>query len=136
MQWSLQWQNPLVAGPVTGAAARTAYPADMFSLWQNSDPHIVLWALKPAEEGIATGLIARAWNVSREPASTRWTMPDLQAARAATHIETDEAPLAVRDQAVAIEFAPHQMRTARLLLGKRVLREPARAIQPRQTQRP
>jgi len=135
MQWSLQWQNPLVAGPVTGAAARTAYPADMFSLWQNSDPHIVLWALKPAEEGLAAGVIARAWNLSREPASTRWTMPGLQAARAATHIETDEAPLAVRDQAVAIDFAPQQMRTARLLLGKSVLREPARAIQPRQTHR-
>jgi alpha-mannosidase len=129
MQWSLQWQNPLVAGPVTGTAARSGYPADTFSLWQNSDPHIVLWALKPAEEGLAGGVIARAWNLSKERVSTRWTMPGLQAAHAVTHIETDESPLTVREQGVTLDFAPQQMRTARLLLDKPIVSKPARTIQ-------
>jgi hypothetical protein len=56
-------------------------------------------------------------------------MPDLQAARAASHIETDEAPLTVREQAATVDFAPQQMRTARLLLGRLVIKDPARNIQ-------
>ena len=76
MRMALEHQNPLVCGAVTSSAS--ALPADVFSALSISDPDVLLWAFKPAEEGIADGLIARVWNVTNQPQSA-----DLQLAPSA-----------------------------------------------------
>jgi hypothetical protein len=59
MKFSLEHQNPFVTGPVSGGAA---YPALTYSFLSISNPNVLLWALKPHEEGIAQGIVARLWN--------------------------------------------------------------------------
>ena len=47
--------------------------------------------MKPAEEGIARGVVVRAWNLAETPRTFDLTAPGstLRAAVTATHIETD-----------------------------------------------
>ncbi len=116
MRFALEHQNPPVAGPVLGPRD-APLPEASYSLLTVSDPGVLLWAVKPAEEGIAQGLIARLWNVSDAPASATITLtPGLAAARRATHIETDLEPIAL-DAAAALpaSFAGQQLQTYRLL---------------------
>ena len=63
MRVALAQQNPLVTGPVTGADG--SYPQVSCSLVQISDPSVLLWSVKPAEDGIDTaGVALRVWNLS------------------------------------------------------------------------
>ncbi len=117
LRFALEHQNPLVCGLVAGGAA--TLPADVFSAVSVADPDVLLTALKPAEEGISAGLIARLWNLGDAPQSTTVQLlaAPLQSAVHTSHIETDEAPLTVSAGGVALEFLPQQMRTMRLLIG-------------------
>jgi alpha-mannosidase len=55
-----------------------------------SDPNVVLWALKPAEDGPSQGVVARLWNLSGEPREFSLSVPaSASRAKRATHIETD-----------------------------------------------
>ena len=69
MKFSLEHQNPLVTGLVTGSGWIRTPPA--FSLLETSDPKVLLWSLKPSEDGIGEGLIARFWNVPESPLPQR-----------------------------------------------------------------
>ena len=64
MRFALEHQNPLVGGMVSGG---TAYPASSYSYLSISDPNVLLWSLKPAEEGIGEGVIARRLEPHGEP---------------------------------------------------------------------
>lgn len=64
MRLALEHQNPLVTGPVRGV---TDYPETEYSLLRVGDSDLLLWALKPAEEGIQHGIIARVWNLTPQP---------------------------------------------------------------------
>lgn len=66
MKFSLEHQNPLVTGLISGS--ENGYPATHFSLLKVSDLSILLWSLKPSEEGIEEGLIARFWNMNEKKA--------------------------------------------------------------------
>jgi alpha-mannosidase len=59
MRFSLEHQNPLETGEVTGG---TAYPADSFSLFSCTSPGVFVWAVKPAEDTAAGGIVVRLWN--------------------------------------------------------------------------
>ena len=117
MRFALEHQNPLVAARVTGDAG-AAYPAGAFSLLAISHGDVLLWALKPAEEGIAQGLIARIWNQSAQTAVFRLALNvpgrTLAAAQSTTHLETDLAPAEVSRNTLAARAAPQQMLTFRL----------------------
>jgi alpha-mannosidase len=97
MKFSLEHQNPLVAGAVAGAgnASRT-YPELSYSFVNVSNPNVLLWALKPAEDGIAGGVVARVWNQGDVPANYQISLarPIVSADRV-THIETRIASAAV-----------------------------------------
>jgi alpha-mannosidase len=112
MKFALEHQNPLAARVITGG---TTFPEAVFSLLRISDPNVLLWALKPAEEGIAQGVIARMWNVASRPISARleWSGP-LAAARRTTHLETDLGPAPVSGAALPATFATQQIQTYRL----------------------
>jgi alpha-mannosidase len=91
MKFSLEHQNPLIAAEVTGGSQ---YPEDNYSLLNISDPNVLLWALKPAEEGINEGVVARVWNVSSLPREFTLSFVDssVNSVKNTTHIETDIGP--------------------------------------------
>lgn len=118
MRFALEHQNPLVSTPVTGQVD-SPLPAEGWSLLGVSDPRVLVWAVKPSEEGIGQGVIVRAWNL-RDVATTAMISPSgfaLGTATATTHIETDLGPEPVFGGAVAASFSAHQMRTFRLRAG-------------------
>ncbi len=119
MRFALAHQNPLIAAPLTGDA-RGPLPADAFSLLTLDNPDVLAFAVKPAEEGIEGGVIARLWNLSEAPAgfSLAAALPMTRAVEV-THVETDIAPVAVADDAIAGTLARQQLKTFRLLIGAR-----------------
>ncbi|HVN78741.1 MAG TPA: glycoside hydrolase [Terriglobia bacterium] len=97
MKFGLEHQNPLVAGPVTGSS--TSYSENSHSLLTVSDPNVLLWALKPSEDGILNaGIALRVWNMSDSTSNptVRLTGWDIHSSQHATHVETvtDEVPVA------------------------------------------
>lgn len=116
MRFALEHQNPLVTTPVSGAAG-SPLPAARYSALTVSDPAVILWAFKPAEEGIARGVVARLWNVSDRPVRTTLELAGgIAAAQHVTHLETDLAPAEVDGSGgLRAEFARQQMRTFRLV---------------------
>lgn len=115
MRLALEHQNPLVATAVTGAPS-APLPADTWSLVALDDPDVLLWTLKPAEEGLHQGVIARVWNVSDSSRAVALSLPPfaLAEARRTTHAETDLGPAPRSGDAVTGTLARQEMRTWRL----------------------
>ncbi len=115
MRFALEHQNPLVTGGISGTET-SPYPANGYALLTLSDPNTILWTVKPAEEGIEKGVIARLWNLSAVPSTVRVALTaGLSSATQAMHIETDLAPLPVTNGAVEIKINPAQLQTLRLI---------------------
>lgn len=116
MRFALEHQNPLVAAPVIGRESGV-YDATRFSLLSVDDPNVLLWALKPAEEGIEHGIVARLWNLADAPANTSLTFArTLSAAHRTTHIETNIAAVALTEaDSVPVSFSRQQLQTYRLI---------------------
>ncbi|HLQ37007.1 MAG TPA: hypothetical protein VK348_04355, partial [Planctomycetota bacterium] len=115
MRMALAHANPLVTGLVTGTTpSLTAGPYGMITV---SDPSVLLWAFKPHDDGLGSGIVARAWNLSDQPrtSSLALTQDSVRAAYATTHLETDIAALPVAGNAVGLAFQPQQLRTVRLV---------------------
>ncbi|MEO5581628.1 MAG: glycoside hydrolase, partial [Saprospiraceae bacterium] len=114
MRFSLQHQNPLIAQKITGGSG---YERNSFSLLTVSDPDVVVWALKPAEEGIDKGIIVRVWNVTNtDKAITIIAMSPIATAFSVTHIETGDQAVPLRDGKLATNIGHHKMQTFRLFL--------------------
>jgi alpha-mannosidase len=77
---------------------------------------VLLWAVKPAEEGIDRGVMVRLWNVSDAPATATLTLASgLSSAQRTTHIETDLEPVTLTAAgALPANFARQQLQTYRL----------------------
>ena len=115
MRFALEHQNPLTTGAVTGGSG---YPETQFSLLSVSNPNVLLWAVKPAEEGIGQGVVTRVWNLSTAPANFSLNpAPTITQAAQTTHIETDLQALSVANNAVSFFAAASQMLTFRLRVG-------------------
>jgi alpha-mannosidase len=98
MRFGLEHQNPLLTGLVTGASP--SYNEKSLSALAISDPNVLLWALKPAEDGIDNaGVALRVWNMSGAESSFTVRMPGwkIASAKRATHIETPIADARVSD---------------------------------------
>jgi alpha-mannosidase len=111
MRFALEHQNPLVTAVITGGSA---YPETSYSLLSISDPNVLLWALKPADDGIAQGVIARLWNLSDSQASFSLSFSppfSITSAKRTTHIETPLGDATVTDDALHASLAGHQMST-------------------------
>ncbi|CCH00376.1 hypothetical protein FAES_2367 [Fibrella aestuarina BUZ 2] len=115
LRFSLEHQNPLVTGLVTGTA--DTYPALTFSLLKISDPKVLLWGVKPSEDGIGQGLITRLWNVPGQATTARLTASSpIGKAWQTSHIETNERLLTPTGRQLQLRFRPTQLNTYRLLL--------------------
>jgi alpha-mannosidase len=97
MKFALEHQNPLTATFVDGFGTQTRpYPAYSFSFADISNPDVLLWSIKPAEDGISRGIVARVWNQSASPTSYQLSLfQPIVSADQVTHIETTIGPATV-----------------------------------------
>lgn len=109
MKFALEHQNPLTTGRVQGG---DAYPEASFSLLSQENPHTLLWALKPAEDGLESGLVARVWNVSEQAESHSLSFEGgIAEALLLTHIETPTGIATVEDGRLMDFINAQQMKT-------------------------
>ena len=113
MKFSLEHQNPLVAGMIEGTGTQSrAYPASGFSFLNITNPNVLLWSLKPAEDGISSGIIARVWNQSNSPLNYQLSLPQpITSADRTTHIETTIAPATVTSGVLNTSINQQQIQT-------------------------
>ncbi|MBV9210908.1 MAG: VCBS repeat-containing protein, partial [Acidobacteria bacterium] len=117
MRFSLEHQNPLIAGIVTGG---NAYPENSYSLFYISDPNTLLWSIKPSEEGIGQGIITRVWNMSASPSNAALVFSNpVASAKRTTHIETDLGDAYMLNGVPYALLAGQQMQTFRISLSAR-----------------
>jgi alpha-mannosidase len=112
MRFALAHQNPLLAAPVTGQQPR--YPETMFGLLTISDPNVLLWSLKPAEDGIENaGIAMRVWNLNGTQAEFTADLGSSQiaAAQHATHIETPTGKATIINGGLTATAAAHALET-------------------------
>jgi alpha-mannosidase len=118
MKFAQEHQNPFVVGSITGG---TVYPEDHASLLQVDNPNVLLWTLKPHDDGMGKGLVARVWNLSTRPQSyTISTVRPMTEARRITHIETDDATLTapiMKDGKMTATAHGYEMQTHRMVLS-------------------
>ncbi len=110
MRMALESQNPLITGTVTGGSL---YPADQFSLLTISNSNVLLSALKPADDGIGTGIVARLWNLGSTDATCALALPNssILSASELSHIETPLAAFPVNSGILNIPLKTQQLRT-------------------------
>jgi alpha-mannosidase len=112
MKFSLEHQNPLQSGWVEG---KQGTKSTSYSLLSIPNPEVLLWSIKPSEEGIANGLIARFWNMSNKPQSSIIKLSEpIKSLWETSHIETNEEKLLPIKRALKVEFRPFQMKTFRV----------------------
>jgi len=119
MRFALEHQNPFLTGALLREGPDGAsFPEATYSLLSTGSPDVLLWAVKPAEEGIDRGIVVRLWNLSEAPTTTTLAFtPDLAGAHRTTHIETDlEAIPLTAPGTLPARFARQQIQTYRLLL--------------------
>jgi alpha-mannosidase len=120
MRFALEHQNPLITSQVTGGDA--AYPADNFSLLTISNDDVVLWAVKPADDSIMSGVIARVWNLSTSPSTFAMSAPNdtLLSAVHTSHIETPFANVPLTGGTLTDNLEPQRIKTYGLVLNSLV----------------
>ena len=113
MRMALEHQNPFVTGSISDVGDQTrAYPATSFSFLKISDPDVMLWSLKPAEDGIDRGIVVRVWNQSDLPTTYAITLASpITTAERLTHIETSIEPAQVFGGRLNAAINQQQMQT-------------------------
>ncbi|MBC7845629.1 MAG: glycoside hydrolase [Flavobacterium sp.] len=115
MKFALEHQNPLVTGTITGA--NNDFHSKSFSLLNANNENVLLWSIKPSEEGIENGIITRFWNFSNKEVSPKiqFNTP-LKSAFQTSHIETNEKEIESTKNTIEFKFKPFQMATFRQLI--------------------
>jgi alpha-mannosidase len=114
MKFSLEHQNPLVAGRING---NTGYASDSFSMFMISNPAVIVWALKPAEEGIDNGIIIRLWNMSNSDEEFKLSSPSIiKKCLLTSHIETDISEIQPADGVLNLKAGHNRIQTYRIFL--------------------
>ena len=97
------------------------YPADSLSLLRIDEPDVLLWSLKPAEEGITHGVIVRLWNQADSTGLTLRSTSPITSAMTSSHVETDIAPAMVTAGVMQETIGTQEMKTFRLFLADTVV---------------
>ena len=114
MKFAMEQQNKLVTGWVTGKTAQQS--TTKFSLLNIDDPAVLLWSLKPAEEGPAKGMITRFWNFGKLASNPKVTLDKpIRDAWQTSHIETDISRLKPVHKELPVNIKAHQILTYRLV---------------------
>jgi alpha-mannosidase len=90
MKFALEHQNPFVTSLIEGTGNQSRpYPGNNFSFLTISNPNVLLWTVKPAEDGVSRGMVARVWNQSNAPTTYQLALSQpITSAERVTHIET------------------------------------------------
>ena len=114
MKFSLEHQNPLVSGKITGKSG--PYGSE-FSLFTISDPNVLVWSLKPSEEGIENGIILRIWNLDNKDSDcTISSVYPIIKCNNTTHIETNGSEIIPADGRVNQKIGHNRIQTFRIFL--------------------
>ena len=114
MRFALEHQNPLIAGKVTGS---NEIYGNQFSLLSVSDPNVLLWSVKPAEEGIDQGIILRVWNTNdKDVDCTISAEKPIESVQKITHIETDIASITPVSGKLKTTIGHNRMETFRIFI--------------------
>ncbi len=110
MKFALEHQNPLVTGEISGG---DVYPETSYAFLTVDNPNVLLWALKPADDGIDEGIITRFWNLGnlQEPFSLSFADRVVDTAMHTTHIETPLENANVSAGNLVDNLNPHQLKT-------------------------
>ncbi|GAB4451533.1 MAG: hypothetical protein OHK0041_14350 [Anaerolineales bacterium] len=109
MKFALEHQNPLTAGRVEGG---DEFPEKSYSLLALDNPSVLLWALKPADDGLEAGMIARLWNVSDGQGNFSLSFEGgIAEALSLTHIETPTGITTVQDGRLVDSINAQQIKT-------------------------
>jgi alpha-mannosidase len=115
MRFSLEHQNPIVGGYVSGADP--ALPEKEYSFLSITNPGVILWSLKPAEDGNQKGLIARVWNFINKSVPLELSFDrDIDSAFLVTHVETDVRPAVVVQGDMQESIGKNQLESFRIML--------------------
>jgi alpha-mannosidase len=115
MRFALEHQTPLVTSFTNGG---NELPADNFSFLSVDNKEVMLWALKPAEDGVdKAGIVTRFWNMSKNSLSfTITTATNIGTASHCTHIETAIEKLPVVKNKLSANIGFQQMKTWELMI--------------------
>ncbi len=118
MKFALEHQNPLVSGYVQSMGS--ILPEDTFSLIQINNPAVLLWALKPAEEGINEGgLILRLWNMDTiNQTVTVDFAGEVISGTKTTHLETDLMSALVEEGKLRVNLGQQRLETFRVFMDE------------------
>ncbi len=85
-------------------------------LLEATTPGIILWALKPAEEGVKiNGIIARVWNLNESKLKYDLKFDKIISfATETTHVEVDRKSIPSKKNVVYINLGSQQMKTFRI----------------------
>jgi alpha-mannosidase len=111
MRFAMEHQNPLITGKPTGGE-QAPLPSTQFSVGQLSDAGVLVWAMKPSEEG-GKGLLFRLWNMTGEAKQV-----DLQlnfiadpVAYEVSHIETRRSSMSTIDNRLSMPVLGNQIKS-------------------------
>lgn len=114
MRFSLEHQNPLIAGNIAGTASKYG---NSFSLFNFTDPNVLAWAVKPAEEGIGNGIVLRIWNLSdQDEKLTISAATGIAKCISTTHVEKNVAPIGIENGVVDLKVGHNRIETLRIFL--------------------
>ena len=116
MKSSLEHQNSFTSAQINNTSG--ILPENNFSFMNIADPNTLLWALKPAEEGMDTrGAIVRVWNLANTASTTNFSFNDhIATAKNVTHIETDVSDAAFSGSTLNTTIAKNQIKSYRVQL--------------------
>jgi alpha-mannosidase len=113
MKFAMEHQNPLIAGKITGKS-KNFYGLE-YSLFTISDPNVLVWSAKPAEEGIDKGVILRVWNMNDKDADCEISSAGkIENAKQTTHIETDIEPITTASGLLKTNIGHNRIETFRV----------------------
>jgi alpha-mannosidase len=112
MRFALEHQNPLIAVFAAGPDG-APFSAAADSLIEVSDPRVLAWAVKPAEDRAKGGLALRVWNLDARTRTVSIRIPGasiLEAFRT-THLETVIEPVGHAGDALTDTLASQWLQT-------------------------
>lgn len=115
MKFSLEHQNPLISGSIKRKSL--SFYESQFSLFSVSDPKILVWSVKPAEEGIDAGIVLRVWNMdNQDRACTISSAFPIIRCTETTHIENDLSEITPDDGLLKTTIGHNRIQTFRIFL--------------------
>ncbi len=109
MQFSMEHQNSLVTKSIIGG---NELNEKQYSFLKTTDPSLIVWSLKPAED---LGVALRFWNMANRSTESDFMFEKpLRTATESTHVETDITKANFQANRLTIKAKQQQMKTYRV----------------------